>query len=106
MDAAAGGVERKLSDGNRHAAGPLVAQAEDAPSVCDDDNVHAGDWSAIQDGFNPIAIRIAHKQSPRTPVNVAELLARQSDHRCVDDWQHLREMPLQQGVEQHLVPVL
>ena len=37
MQAAARGVERQLADGDAHAAGALVAQAQDALVVGDDD---------------------------------------------------------------------
>ena len=39
MDAAAGGVERELADRDAHAAGALVAEAEDALAVGDDDRL-------------------------------------------------------------------
>ena len=39
MDAAAGGVERELADRDAHAAGALVAEAEDALAVGDDDHL-------------------------------------------------------------------
>ena len=41
MDAAAGGVERELADRDAHAAGALIAEAEDALAVGDDDHLGA-----------------------------------------------------------------
>ena len=39
MDAGAGGVERELADRNAHAAGALVAEAENALAVADHDGL-------------------------------------------------------------------
>ena len=39
IDAAAGRIERELADGDAHAAGALVAEAEDALAVGDDDDL-------------------------------------------------------------------
>ena len=43
VQAAAGGVQRQLADGDAHAAGALVAQAQDALVVGDDDEAHVLD---------------------------------------------------------------
>ena len=40
MDTADQRVERQLADGDAHAAGALIADAEDALAVGDDDDVH------------------------------------------------------------------
>ena len=41
MHAGAGGIERQLADRDAHAAGALVAEAEDALAVADDDGIDA-----------------------------------------------------------------
>lgn len=41
MDAGEGGVKGHLADGDSHAAGALVAEAEDALAIADDDAADA-----------------------------------------------------------------
>ena len=41
MQPGAGGVERELADRDAHAAGALIAKAEDALAVADDDGFDA-----------------------------------------------------------------
>src|SRR5580658_5055762 len=41
MQSGAGGVERELADRNAHAAGALVAEAQNALAVADDDGLDA-----------------------------------------------------------------
>ena len=105
IDAAAERVERQLADGNAHAAGALVSQAEDALPVGDNDDLdlpaHIG-----EDRLHLVALRVRDEQAPRPPVDVAELLARLPHDGRVDDGHHLIDVFQQQPVEERLVLVL
>ena len=103
--AAAERVERQLADGNAHAAGALVSQAEDALPVGDNDDLdvpaHVG-----EDRLHLVALWVRDEQAPRPPVDVAELLTRLPHDGCVDDGHHLIDVFQQQPVEERLVLVL
>ena len=102
---AAARVQRQLADRDRHPAGPLVAEAQDALVVGDDDqaDVVAG---ATKDVIDPADVIGRDPDAARTPEDVAELLARETDRRRVDDRQELLEVLDEEPVEQGLVAVL
>ena len=49
VDAAAGRVEREFANWDSHAAGPLIAQAQNALPVRDNDHLDAGRGRVLQD---------------------------------------------------------
>ncbi len=106
VDAAAGRVERELADRDAHAAGALVAQAEDALAVGDDDHLDLRRGGVLQDRVDVVALRIGDEQAARAAIDVAELLAGEADRRRVDDRHHLGQVVEQEPVEQRLVGVL
>src|SRR6202140_3112548 len=63
MQSGAGGVERELADRNAHAAGALVAEAEDALAVADDDGLDAVEARIGKDAADIGLVRIAEKQA-------------------------------------------
>ena len=56
MNAAAGGVERELADRDAHAAGALVAEAQDALAVGDDDHLGAVELRIGEDLLDALAV--------------------------------------------------
>ena len=64
MDAAAGRVERELADRDAHAAGALVAEAEDALAIGDDDHLGAVELRIGEDLLEPLAV-LRLRNSPR-----------------------------------------
>ena len=106
MDAAAGGVERELADRDAHAAGALVAQAENALAVGDDDHLGAVELRIGEDLLDALAVLQAQEQPARLAEQPAEVLAAGADRRRVGDRQQLLDVARQQRVEHRLVGVL
>ena len=94
-----------LPDRDPHPAGPLVAEAQDALVVGDDDqaDVVAG---RAKDVVDPADVVGRDPDAARTPEDVAELLTRETDGRRVDDRQELLEIVDEEAVEQGLVAVV
>src|SRR5580692_2507269 len=106
MNSANQAVERKLADGNAEAANTLVADAENAFAVGDNDDVDFGIWMIAQKRGNELAQRIRNEEAAWTAVNVAEFLAAEGDDGRVDDRQHFIDMVEKQAVEENFVSVL
>src|SRR6202140_1334648 len=106
MQSGAGGIERELADRNAHAAGALVAEAEDAFAVADDDDLDAVEARVAEDAADVVLVRIAEKQAAGLAKNAAELLTAETDRRRIDDRHHLFDVARQQRVKQCLVGVL
>ncbi len=106
MDAAAGGVERELADRDAHAAGALVAEAEDALAVGDDDHLGVVELRVGEDLLDALAMLQAEEQAARLAEQPAEVLAAGADRRRVGDRQQLLDVAGQQRVEHRLVGVL
>src|SRR5262249_29060725 len=106
MQPAARGVKRKLADGNSHAAGALVAEAENAFAIGDDNGFDVIEPRIGQDTFDTLLLRHAQKQASRLAKGLTEFLAAQSDRGRVGDRQHPFELAHQHGVKEHLVAVL
>jgi hypothetical protein len=106
MQSGAGGVERELADRNAHAAGALIAEAEDAFAVADDDGLDAVEAWVAEDAADVVLVRIAEKQATGFSKNARELLAAEADRRRIDDRHHLFDVAGQQRVEQSLVAIL
>ena len=105
IDARGRGVERQLADRDRHPAGPLVAEAQDALVVGDDDEADVI-ASRSKDCVDPADVIGSDPDAARAPDDVAELLARETDGRRVDDRQELLEVLEEEPVEERLVAVL
>ena len=105
-DAAAGGVERQLADGDAHAADALVTEAQDPLAVGDHDHLDVLLGGVLQHVIDPVLVRIGDEEAAGTAVDVGELLTRLAHGRGVDDRQHLGQMVGQQAIEQGLVGVL
>ena len=106
MQPGAGGVERQLADRNAHAAGALVAEAEDALAVADHDGLDFVVARMAEDAADQVLVRDAEKQAARLAKDVAEQLAAEADGRRIDDRHHLFDVAGQQRVEQGLVGIL
>src|SRR5580700_10858973 len=106
MKSGAGGIERELADRNAHAAGALVAEAEDALAIADDDGFDAVEARIAEDAADVVLVRIAEKQAAGLAENPGELLAAETDRRRIDDRHHLLDVLRQQRVEQRLVGIL
>ena len=65
MDAGAGRVERELADRDPHAAGALIAEAEDALAVADDDHLDRVEARIRENLLDAIAVRPAEEQAAR-----------------------------------------
>ncbi len=106
MDAAGGRVQGELADRDAHAAGTLVAKAEDPLVVGDDDQPDVLVRPLAEELGDAIAIGRRDPDPARAADDVAELHARPPDRGRVDDRQELREVIGQEPVEQGRVPVL
>ena len=106
MDAAGRRVQRELADRDGHAAGALVAEAQDPLVVGDDDEPHVLVRALAQELRDPVAIGRRDPGAAGPPDDVAELLARPPHGGRVDDRQELIEVFGEQPVEQGRVAVL
>ena len=105
-DAAAGGVEGELADGNAHAAYALIPQPQDPLAVGDHYHLDVLLGGVLQHVIDPVLVRIGDEEAAGTAVDVGELLARLAHGRGVDDRQHLGQVVVQQAIEQGFVGVL
>ena len=101
----AGRVELQLADGDAHAVGAQVAQAEDALAGRGADDAHVLDRPVPQHVLDPALVLERHVQAARPAEDVAELQARLADRRGVDDRQEPRRVGHQHLVEERLVGV-
>ncbi len=106
MQAGARRVERQLADRNAHAAGPLIAEAQDALAIADDNGLHRIEARMTEDAAYGAVMREAQKQAARLAKNAAELLAAEAYRRRIDDRHHLFEVLGQKSIEQSLVGIL
>ena len=106
MDAGGGGVERELAHRDGHAAGALVAEAEDALVVGDDDEPHVLEGRVAEHAVDLPPVVGRDPQAAGAAEDVAELLARAAHRGRVDDGEELLEMVDEEPVEEGLVPVL
>src|SRR6185312_6302772 len=103
IDTAAGGVERELADWDAHAAGALIAEAEDALAVGDDDHLGVVEQRVGEDLLQRALARQRQEQAARLAEQAAEGAATGANRRRVDDRQQFLEILRQQRVEQGLV---
>src|SRR5258708_17266656 len=103
MQSGARGIERELADRNAHAAGALVAEAQNALAVADDDRLNAVEARIAEDAADVVLVRIAEKQAAGLAKNARELLAAETDRRRIDERHHLFDVARQQRVEQRSV---
>jgi hypothetical protein len=106
VDAADRGVEAELADRDAHATDALVAEAEDALAIGDDDDVHVLLRAVAEDFAEPVPVFPGQEQTAWPPVDRAEAEAGLPDRRCVDDGQHLLQVLGDEVVEEDLVGVL
>ncbi|CAM5616329.1 hypothetical protein SVIOM74S_07327 [Streptomyces violarus] len=108
VDATDRRVEAELADRDAHPADALVAQAEDALPVGDDDDVHVlvAVRAVAQDVPEAVPVLPRQEQPARPPVDLAETLAGLTHRRRVDDGQQFLQVLGHQTVEEHLVGVL
>ena len=106
MDAAGRGVQGELADRDGHAAGALVAEAQDPLVVGDDDEPDVLVRALAQELRDAVAVGRRDPGAAGPPDDVAELLARAPDRRRVDDRQELVEVFGEEPVEQRRVAVL
>ena len=106
VDAAGRRVQGELADRDGHPARTLVAQAQDALVVGDDDEPHVLERALAQDLGDALDVGRGDPRPARAPDDVAELLARPADRRRVDDGQELLEVLAEQSIEERRVAVL
>ena len=105
-DAAAGGVQRKFTDRNPHAADPLIAQTENTFSVGNHNHFDVMVRHILQDIVHVVTILIRDENAARTTINLREAFAGRTDSWRVDNRHHLIEMVFNQAVEQRFVGIL
>jgi hypothetical protein len=86
------GVDRQLADGDLNAADALVADAEDALGVGDDDEVDLVGSEAVLSSDSRSSGWSIERNTPRGGGIRGEALDRLTDRRGVDDRQHLLEV--------------
>ena len=106
MDPGGGRVDGDLADGNAHAARALVAQAQDALVVGDDDEANVFARPVAQHLVDAAPVVRRDPEPPRPAEDVAELLAGSPHRRRVDDGQELLQVLAQHVMEEMLVAVL
>ena len=106
MNSADKAVEREFADGNAEAADALVADAENAFAIGDDDDVDFRIGIIAQQSGNQMAERIGNEEAARAAIDVAEFLAAEGDDGRVNDGQHFIDMVEKKAVEENLVGVL
>src|ERR1700721_1075992 len=106
MNSAEKAIERKLANGNAQPADALIADAQNALAIRDDDHVDLGIWVIAQERRNRMAQRIGNEEAARPAVGVAEFLAAECDNRRINDGQHFIDVAEQQTIEKNFVGVL
>ncbi len=106
VDAGAGYVEGELADGDAHASGSLIAQAEYALVVGGDDQADAGLAGISEQLRNALDVVGRDPDAPGPAEDVAVLPAGAPHRRGVDDRGELLEVVDEEAVEEGLVPVL
>ena len=89
-----------------HAAGALIAKAEDALPIGNDDHLGVLEVRIGENVLQAFAMRNAEKQPPRPAEQPAEVLATCTHRRRVYGRQQLLDVAREQRVEQRLVGVL
>jgi len=84
----------------------LITNSKNALTIGDDDDAHLRVGAILQEATDVIAKRIRNKQAAGTPVDVAEFLARQRNHRGINDGQHFFNVVEKKAIEKNLVGVL
>jgi hypothetical protein len=105
MDAGAGGVEDEFADGNGHATGPLIAEAEDAFIVGDDDEADVA-LAEVAEALGDLATVVGTKeQAARAAVDMAVLLAGEPHRGSVDNRGQTLKVLDEQPVEEDFVAI-
>jgi len=89
MDAAERGVERHLTDRDAHSSRSLIAEAEDAFTVADNNAFDAVVARMAEDLRDAVFIGIAEEEPARLTPDLAESLAVFADGRGVNEGQKL-----------------
>ena len=99
-------VERHLADGNAHAAGALVTEAENALPVADDDAAHLVVARVGEDLRDAVFVRVAQEKAARLAPDLGEALAAFAHRRRVDDGEQFLGVLGDERIEQRLIVVL
>ena len=105
-DAAQRRVESHLADGDAHAAGALVAQAQNALAVRDHDAAHLVIARVRENLLDAVLVRIAEKEAARPAPDLAEALAALAHVGGIHNGQHLLCVVRNQRVEKRFAIVL
>ncbi len=105
MQAGPDGVERELADGDPHAAGALITDAEDAFVVGHDDDGPAGEAPGGQNLGHSSAVARRDVDSSRPAIDPRPVAARQRNRGCVDDGDGVREVFAQEPEEEGFVAI-
>ena len=106
VEAGSGYVKCELADRNAHAARSLVAQAQDALVVGDNDETDSALTGVAEHLWDVVYVVRGDPHSPGPAHDMAVLPTRTPNRRRVDDRGKLFEVIDQQPVEERLVPIL
>ena len=104
--AAERGVERHFADGDAHAAGSLVAEAEDALAIADHDAANVVVARVGEHLVDAVAVGVADEQAARLAPDLGEALASFAHSGRVDHGQQLFHVVGDERVEEGLVVIL
>src|SRR4029078_902726 len=99
MNTGASRIERKLADRYAHAARTLIAQAQYALTVADDDDADLIEPRIGQDLADAMFVGETQEEAARLAPDLAEALAALADGWRVDERQDLFEIAHGQGIE-------
>ena len=100
------GVEGELSNGNAHAVGPEIAQAQNALAIGHNDHADVPARPVAQHPGNVPHVLLRNIHAVRTPENLPKLLARQAHGGRVDQGHHLFDEPGHDMVIERLIAIL
>ncbi len=106
MDPGASDVERKLADRDAHATAALIAETEDAFVVSGHDQPDVPEGRVPENGRDLVHVVRSDPEPARRAIDAAELLARLTDGRRVNDGHQLRDVVDQHPIEEDLVAIV
>jgi hypothetical protein len=106
VNAGSGAVKRDFSDRDAHSARALIAEAQDALVVGDNDEPDVTVGPIPEDLCELVAIVGCEPDAAWSSEDVAVSLAGEADGRCVDDGKELREVLHKESIVEGLVSIL
>jgi len=106
VDAGAGAVEGEFADGDAHAAGAEIAEAQNTFVIRRDNQADVARSDVGEDFFDTAAMFGANPDAASPAVDMAVALTGQSDRRRINDRQTFLEMVEQHAIEERFVAIL